>query len=220
MFDLGQVTIGLDLDRSYLDQSLRQVEKDLKRYSNKRFKIKVEVDDTRLYELNAHFDIKKKHHAQLQQYFDRNPLTPRVNSSELDRLKSITGTGQSNVTVNMKTVTKIEARSATEAIRPVTELLKEIRRNTRPRGIVSTALGGLIKLSLGNATKGVFQGLGEQFAATVSSEFRKNEGGQKAVATTRNIARRTGEIGASSAAQYSEMLFGGSRRRGNAVKTM
>lgn len=48
----------------------------------------IAVDDSRLYELNEHLDLKKEHFNAVQQHFDANPLTPRVNTNAIKTLET------------------------------------------------------------------------------------------------------------------------------------
>lgn len=47
--------------------------------------LKVKVDDSALSKLNKHLDLKRKHHVEIQQYFNSNPLTIKTDNRELDQ---------------------------------------------------------------------------------------------------------------------------------------
>ena len=47
--------------------------------------LKVKVDDSELTRLNKHLDLKRKHHREVQQYFNSNPLTVKVDNREIDK---------------------------------------------------------------------------------------------------------------------------------------
>ncbi|MFM6283152.1 MAG: hypothetical protein ACKN9K_32595, partial [Dolichospermum sp.] len=44
--------------------------------------LKVEVDDSPLYSLNKHLDLKYKHFKEVNRYFKNNPITPTVNTEK------------------------------------------------------------------------------------------------------------------------------------------
>jgi hypothetical protein len=47
--------------------------------------LKVKVDDKELTRLNQHLELKRKHHREVQQYFNSNPLTVKVDNREIDK---------------------------------------------------------------------------------------------------------------------------------------
>ena len=92
---IGSLIAELGLDDSAYRASLQQsyshgikVVKDLEKQfgnvtKNIKLDLKPDVDHKPLKDLNKHFDIKQQHAKDLQTFFDRNPLTPRFDSSEL-----------------------------------------------------------------------------------------------------------------------------------------
>ncbi|MFM6071101.1 MAG: hypothetical protein ACKPB9_05855, partial [Dolichospermum sp.] len=54
--------------------------------SPQKLSLKVEVDDSPLYSLNKHLDLKYKHFKEVNQYFKNNPLAPTVDDRELTNL--------------------------------------------------------------------------------------------------------------------------------------
>ncbi|MFM5940674.1 MAG: hypothetical protein ACKOQR_20855, partial [Dolichospermum sp.] len=61
--------------------------------SPQKLSLKVEVDDSPLYSLNKHLDLKYKHFKEVNRYFKNNPITPTVDNRKLDlfeqRLKEL-----------------------------------------------------------------------------------------------------------------------------------
>ncbi|MFM6723673.1 MAG: hypothetical protein ACKPJF_04325, partial [Dolichospermum sp.] len=55
--------------------------------SPQKLSLKVEVDDSPLYSLNKHLDLKYKHFKEVNRYFKNNPITPTVDNRKLDLLE-------------------------------------------------------------------------------------------------------------------------------------
>ncbi|MGK7895021.1 MAG: AarF/UbiB family protein [Xenococcus sp. (in: cyanobacteria)] len=206
------------VDTSNLDK----LDAKLSKYENKTFKVKVEVDDSRLTDLNAHYTVKEQHHSRVVQKLKSEPLTPKVDYSKMGGQKA-----QKTVRVihqfdtkESKTTFLNDLKTISQTLRPINGLLRQIANNTKKPGLISRTIGGLTNAVLGNATRGLFMQFGEQFARQITREVSKSSGGKKAAETTRKLAQRTGEIAGNAAGQYSEIFFGGSRRRGDAVETM
>lgn len=77
--EIAKIWIGAELD-------LKSVERDISKLENKKFTVSVEVDDEALTNLNKHLDLKVRHFKEVNQYFSSNPLTVKVDDSELDDL--------------------------------------------------------------------------------------------------------------------------------------
>ena len=205
---------------------LDKLDAKLSKFENKTYQVKVEVDDSRLTDLNAHYDLKSRDHRKLQKQLTSEPLTLRVNDSALGNMGS-SGNGK-----QIKNIQEIihksgdkkecvsDLKEISQTLKPINSILRQIASNTKKPGLISRSFGGLTNAVLGNATRGLFMEFGGQFAQQVINEVGNSAGGQKATETTRNLARRTGEIVGNAAGQYSEIFFGGSRRRGDAVETM
>ena len=68
---------------------VRDIEKSFKNaFSLKELTITAKVDDKQLTDLNKHLSLKEKHFKQVQQEFNRSPLTPKVDLNNLDKLET------------------------------------------------------------------------------------------------------------------------------------
>ena len=106
--NLGELIVDLSLDYAEFNQSLEQAKKaassaaaSIER-SFQKLSLTVEVDDSALYDLNKHLDLKYRHFKEINQYFKNNPLTPTVDDGELTELnKELDKLGQRKVAVNV-----------------------------------------------------------------------------------------------------------------------
>ncbi|MFM6603774.1 MAG: tape measure protein, partial [Dolichospermum sp.] len=109
--NLGELIVELSLDYADFNQSLEKAKKAASsaaasiEKSFDKISLLVEVDDSALYDLNKHLDLKYKHFKEVNQYFKNNPITPTVDDDELTELNKTL----KNLTKNKHTVT-IEQR--------------------------------------------------------------------------------------------------------------
>ncbi|MFM6394584.1 MAG: hypothetical protein ACKPFH_19325, partial [Dolichospermum sp.] len=112
--NLGELIVQLSLDYADFNQSLEKakkaaanaaasIEKSFQKLSlsnpggtdksPQKLSLKVEVDDSPLYSLNKHLDLKYKHFKEVNRYFKNNPITPTVDGRKLvpleQRLKEL-----------------------------------------------------------------------------------------------------------------------------------
>ncbi|MFM6018007.1 MAG: hypothetical protein ACKPCI_15125, partial [Dolichospermum sp.] len=106
--NLGELIVELSLDYADFNQSLEKakkaaadaaasIEKSFQKLSlsnpggtdksPQKLSLKVEVDDSPLYSLNKHLDLKYKHFKEVNRYFKNNPITPTVDNRKLDLLE-------------------------------------------------------------------------------------------------------------------------------------
>ena len=90
---LGTLTLYIKADTSSLDQSLSSLERRIAGFAGRASKLGATglqlhptVDDSELTSLNEHLSIKQKHFSQVGSYFAANPLTPKVNLKDLQKL--------------------------------------------------------------------------------------------------------------------------------------
>ncbi|MEO0824939.1 MAG: tape measure protein, partial [Cyanobacteria bacterium J06642_9] len=92
---LGALVLELGLDDSRYKTQLvnaqrqaiaagKQIERQFKAGGGS-LNLKAEVDDSRLYDLNQHLDIKRQHFGELQAFLAQNPLQVRVDASEIEQ---------------------------------------------------------------------------------------------------------------------------------------
>ncbi|MFM6807388.1 MAG: hypothetical protein ACKPKQ_07485 [Dolichospermum sp.] len=105
--NIGELIVELSLDYADFNQSLEKakkaaanaaasIRKSFRKLplsnpggtdkSPQKLSLKVEIDDSALYGLNKHLDLKYKHFKEVNQYFKNNPLTPTVDDRELTNL--------------------------------------------------------------------------------------------------------------------------------------
>lgn len=77
---IDPIVVGIEFDVSDVEAQRKQLEKIFSRGLD----LKIRVDDSELYDLNKHLDLKDDHVERLQRKWDRNPLTVRVDTSEID----------------------------------------------------------------------------------------------------------------------------------------
>ncbi|MFM5941591.1 MAG: hypothetical protein ACKOQ2_23380, partial [Dolichospermum sp.] len=83
----------LSLDYADFNQSLEKAKKAASsaaasiEKSFDKISLLVEVDDSALYDLNKHLDLKYKHFKEVNRYFKNNPITPTVDGRRLDPLE-------------------------------------------------------------------------------------------------------------------------------------
>ncbi|NEZ55055.1 tape measure protein [Adonisia turfae] len=159
-----------------------KLERDLKRTLNiggrNSFDIAPKVDLSGLHELNQVYDSKIKHRKQVQADLDRNPITPRVNTTELDALEKqldrlsgkqiqITAKVQSQVLATGGTIggSKNSAKTKTEVVIPTTTegLLEAILTELRKPNDTST---------MDKLMTGFFTSIGAGFGSVVSERAR------------------------------------------------
>ncbi|NEZ66647.1 hypothetical protein D0962_28465 [Leptolyngbyaceae cyanobacterium CCMR0082] len=159
-----------------------KLERDLKRTLNiggrNSFDIAPKVDLSGLHELNRVYDSKIKHRKQVQADLDRNPITPRVNTTELDALEKqldrlsgkqiqITAKVQSQVLATGGAIggSKNSAKTKTEVVIPTTTegLLEAILTELRKPNDTST---------MDKLMTGFFTSIGAGFGSVVSERAR------------------------------------------------
>ena len=152
--------IDIDLDTKAVEKQ----RKDLERLFSKGLDLKIRVDDSALTDLNEHLDLKDDHVERLQSKWNRNPLTIRVDTSEIDdataKLESLEKRSKS------KSKTTTGTQSISSASSDISSALEQ--------GMASASQN--IKKSIDILTKplqetfsGLFQGIGH----TVSERLTK-----------------------------------------------
>ena len=84
-------------------KAAREIEKQFhKSISMGNLKLAPTVDDRQLTALNAHLTLKERHFDQVQKKFERNPLRPKVDLTELDKLETRLSNLQPRRTLNLR----------------------------------------------------------------------------------------------------------------------
>ncbi|MGB3205179.1 MAG: serine hydrolase [Crinalium sp.] len=92
MAELGTLTLNLGADISQLQRSFAQAQTEARQAASdmsamfQRATLSVKVDDSALTSLNQHLSLKQKHLGEVNQFFNQNPITPKVDLAELRRL--------------------------------------------------------------------------------------------------------------------------------------
>ena len=92
MSELGTLTLNLGADISQLQRSFAQAQTEARQAASdmsamfQRATLSVKVDDSALTSLNQHLSLKQKHLGEVNQFFNQNPITPKVDLAELRRL--------------------------------------------------------------------------------------------------------------------------------------
>ena len=227
--NVGTLELHLLLNRTSFDRDLRKAERDAVRFNRTKLNLTPQVDHDPLFDLNRHLDVKVRHVDAVNRHFKSNPLKPRVDTSELDRLERRIGgvrggTIKVEGDVGLGQQSNIDFRSIERSIAdntaPIVSLLEDIKDNTKKDGLIKSALKGAAGATFGASISGGFMGLGMQFATQVTKEAGSGERGKQAREAASRVAARVGDIGFNTSANYAEKLFGAQRKKGNATETM
>jgi len=128
--NLGELIVDLSLDYAEFNQSLEQAKKAASNAaasiekSFQKLSLTIEVDDSALYDLNKHLDLKYRHFREVNQYFKNNPLTPTVDDGELTELnktlKELTQ-NKHTVTIEQRINAKLTDTSKRDIAKSVTD---------------------------------------------------------------------------------------------------
>ncbi|MBW4460434.1 MAG: tape measure protein [Nodosilinea sp. WJT8-NPBG4] len=92
---LGELLLEIGLSPAQALKDLEAFKKDAVNYAKDienslklNLNLKPIVDESQLTSLNKHLDLKQKHFKQVQSYFNANPLTVKVNTTQVDKLET------------------------------------------------------------------------------------------------------------------------------------
>ncbi|MEM8610698.1 MAG: tape measure protein [Cyanobacteria bacterium P01_H01_bin.105] len=192
--DLSKFTVGLN--KSYRE-GLKTVKKLEKEFSSitlpalKDLELTAVVDDQALTDLNKHYDLKEQHAQRLQRNFDANPLTPRVDTSELDKLKATGSLGSAQISTGStgvpndpkEVVSALKDISSTtndifQAVKGVPNLPQAIASQSQPSAVskVGSAVGNVLSVPgeiVSNAVGSIATGALENVGREATSDFSK-----------------------------------------------
>ena len=144
-------------------------------------------------------------------YVDRRPRQPRP------------GSGGARTSEEKARLAGLMIRNTGAITRQTNQLGRYLNRivgNTRRQNPIAAALGGVFKLTIGNALRGSFEQLGNQFTQSMLKQTLTTEKGQAAKQSFDKAAANTGQIGINALESYSELVFGGSKMNGKALDVM
>ncbi|MFM6725780.1 MAG: hypothetical protein ACKPJF_15260, partial [Dolichospermum sp.] len=142
--------------------------------SPQKLSLKVEVDDSPLYSLNKHLDLKYKHFKEVNQYFKNNSLTPTVDDRELTNLNKelaqLTGKNagdRARVSVDVE-VNKEKANLIINNNNNSKEIVEQLK--SVEKAVIDSA-----ELNLGRSLAiGITEEFGKVIGKNLMSGFKKN----------------------------------------------
>ncbi|MBD3882181.1 tape measure protein [Phormidium tenue FACHB-886] len=206
--DLGTLLLTLGLNTETYDRGLEKAHEDaletgkaiesaFRGRSNRLPELTVRVNDRALTKLNQHYDLKEDHAKRLQRFLNANPLTPRVNTRELDALPVKLRTLQSevqrlsNVNVVVRGAAQVSSRAGTQVIKVESDtkalaqgfkdatkdlgddIGKEVQRGVRKgnqKGITGT-LTSAVTAAPKAVLRGFYEGVGITYADQLTRGF-------------------------------------------------
>jgi tape measure domain-containing protein len=166
--NLGHLLLSFGVDSSSYDRSLelakakaqscgREIELAM---AGLKLQLAPKVDDSALTKLNQHLDLKQRHVEQLQRSFDSKPLTPRVDTKELDRLEQkLGGMNQGTITVTLKADPGLISGISDAVTRGISRSSVKVEQSP-----------------IRSLLTGVFEGIGQQASVGVSRSFKRQSG--------------------------------------------
>ncbi|MFM6648909.1 MAG: hypothetical protein ACKPJO_10990, partial [Dolichospermum sp.] len=175
--------------------------------SPQKLSLKVEVDDSPLYSLNKHLDLKYKHFKEVNQYFKNNSLTPTVDDRELTNLNKelaqLTGKSagdRTRVSVDVE-VNKEKANLIINNNNNSKEIVEQLK-------LVEKAVIDSAELSLGRSLGiGITEEFGKVISRNLMSGFKKNLGLDIAGATrsfTRVVSKPLSKVNPESIQKFED----------------
>lgn len=173
---IGSLIAELGLDDTAYRIGLKQsynhglsIVKDLEKQFNdipKNIKLEIspKIDHKPLKDLNKHFDLKQQHAKSLQSYFDRNPLTPRFDNSELK---------QSNYRTIGPSSSKLSSNKDEKILEDILSVQKNILNETTKQTAVVNRSTEKIQPPGSNIASGALQGVGQGITEKLVSPFAK-----------------------------------------------
>jgi tape measure domain-containing protein len=177
---LGTLEIGLGLNTADYDRKIARAENrisSLKRQVERvgmTARIKVEVDDRRLYELNDHLKLKRDDLDKTAAHYRRNPIRVRVEDDSLIRLnRELRELQRVSVDIRVPSRLVVEHRFSgyQDRVEKAIERLSVTVRNSSPRS--RNPLEKLFNLTVGNAVGGFFTGAGAYAGVKAGKGFYK-----------------------------------------------
>jgi tape measure domain-containing protein len=138
--EIASIYIEAILNTANIDKSLGELNK-------RKYQLNVDVDDSALYALNKHLDLKYRHLKEVNSYFSNNPITPTINTQKIDELSDYltkltnqTFTVKVNQQVTQEVTTKLSQNLVTDFSKiaskavgdSVKDSLKQFKENNNP----------------------------------------------------------------------------------------